>query len=655
MALSRFTGIMMSKKNRKKQSNVSCEEITNDLPPSFIQKHDIVAHLILVLIPVLFFILLEMTLRISNYGRSHEQWIESADGQRIQKGGNYLLLNPDIACKYFHILKTIPRPVHVAFDKEKKPNTFRIFILGGSSAAGFPYEPNGSVASYLRDRLSLVYPGSNIEVTNCGMTAINSYTLRDLVPGILDQKPDLILIYAGHNEYYGALGAGSIESLGNHRFLANLVIRLEKYRTFQLTRTTLDRIRNTFKTEETTQAGTLMVKMVQNKYIQYGSDVYKKGLTQFEGNLHDILRMITDANVPVIIGTLTSNLKDQPPFVSDSSSHYPPAAKVFIDANEAFSQQNFSIADSLYRYARDLDALRFRAPGAMNQTIFRTAAKYGVHVVDIDSAFNANSPHQIVGNNLIIDHLHPSLQGYQLMGRMFFNKMKELHYLPDTEPKNINDNIQDSLTVSNLKLSKLDSVISRFKIQLIKNNWPFKTDKIYYPGYIQSNDRIDSLAIQFIESKIPWIDAHLLAAKWYDDHGNMDQFLKEMDALIYRYPYVIAYPDYVSERLLDLQKYDQMYGYLLKSYSIKPDAFSTKWLGTIELYNGNIPAAQKFLNEGLKYNNRDSRILHNLAVTYYNTNKTIALELVDKAIAIEPDYKKAVELREKIVSSLKSN
>jgi len=34
-------------------------------------------------------------------------------------------------------------------------------------------------------------------------------------------------------------------------------------------------------------------------------------------------------------------------------------------------------------------------------------------------------------------------------------------------------------------------------------------------------------------------------------------------------------------------------------------------------------------------------------------NKTIALEFVDKAIAVEPDYKKAVELREKIVSSLK--
>lgn len=640
-------------KNRKKKSSVLHEEIGNTPPPAFIQKHKIIAHLLLLLIPVLFFILLEITLRISSYGRSHEQWLESPNGQWIQKGGNYLLLNPDIACKYFHVLTTIPRPIHVAFDKEKKANTFRVFILGGSSAAGFPYEPNGSVASYLRDRLSLVYPGSKIEVINCGMTAINSYTMRDLLPGILDQKPDLILIYSGHNEYYGALGAGSIESLGNHRFTANLVITLEKYRTFQWIRNTLARIRKTFSPEEKPQAGTLMVKMVQNKYISYGSDVYEKGLTQFAGNLHDILRMVTNAKVPVIIGTITSNLKDQFPFVSDSSSHPPPAAKVFNDANQAFSQQKFRIADSLFRYARDLDVLRFRAPAAMNEIIFRTAEKYGIQVVDIDSAFNANSPNHIVGNNLIIDHLHPSLQGYQLMGKMFFNKMQELHYLPDTAAKDINDKMQDSLAVSRLKLSKLDSVISHFKIRLIKNNWPFENNRIYYPGDIRPNDRIDSLAIQFMENKTNWINAHLSAAKWYYEHGNVVQFLKEMDALIYRYPYVIEYPDYVAEKLLALQKYDHMYGYLLQSYSINPGAHSTKWLGTIELFKGNIPAARKYLNESLQYNNRDAQIFYNLALTYYNTNKTAALEFVDKAIAVEPNYKKAVELREKIVAGLK--
>jgi lysophospholipase L1-like esterase len=604
----------------------------------------------------LFFFLLEFSLRYFNYGRSYEQWLESPNGQWVEKGGKLLILNPDIAYKYFHTLTTIPHSTHIAFDKEKKPNAFRIFIIGGSSAAGFPYEPNGSVARYIQDRLSLVYPDSKIEIINCSMTAINSYTLRDLTPGILDQKPDLILIYAGHNEYYGALGAGSIESFGNIRFLVNLVVSLEKYRTFQLIRNTIAGIIKTFSTEKETLAGTLMEKMVQNKYIVYGSDVYKKGLSQFEGNLNDILQMITDANVPVIIGTITSNLKDQYPFVSDSSSSiYPPAENIFIDAKHALSQEKFKIADSLFRYARDLDALRFRAPDTMNDIISRTAEKYSVHVVDIDSAFNANSPYHIVGNNLIIDHLHPSLQGYQLMGKMFFEKMKDLKYLPNTTPKDFKDKIQDSITVSNLNFSKLDSVLANFKIRLIKNNWPFVKNKIYYPGYIPLNDQIDSLAMLFIENKINWIKAHLSAGKWYYDHVNIVQFLNEIDALIHRYPDVIEYPDYVSEKLLVLQKYDQMYSYLLKSYAINPGVYSTKWLGTINLYNGNIEAAKKFLNESLEFNNNDSQVLFNMALAYYNTDKLTALEFIDEAIAVEPNYKKAIELREIIKSGLKSH
>ena len=60
----------------------------------------------------------------------------------------------------------------------------------------------GSFSRYIRKRLELVYPNTTIEVVNISMTAVNSYTVLDLLPGVLDQKPDLVLIYAGHNEYY---------------------------------------------------------------------------------------------------------------------------------------------------------------------------------------------------------------------------------------------------------------------------------------------------------------------------------------------------------------------------------------------------------------------------------------------------------------------
>mgnify|MGYP000915160728 CR=1 FL=1 len=60
-----------------------------------------------------------------------------------------------------------------------------------------------------------------------------------MMPGIIEQNPDMILIYAGHNEYYGALGAGSLESLGNSRWLVNQMLAANKYKTVQLLRNTI--------------------------------------------------------------------------------------------------------------------------------------------------------------------------------------------------------------------------------------------------------------------------------------------------------------------------------------------------------------------------------------------------------------------------------
>ena len=42
------------------------------------------------------------------------------------------------------------------------------------------------------------------------MSAVSSYTLLDFSDEIVDYQPDAILIYAGHNEYLGILGVGSV-------------------------------------------------------------------------------------------------------------------------------------------------------------------------------------------------------------------------------------------------------------------------------------------------------------------------------------------------------------------------------------------------------------------------------------------------------------
>ena len=126
----------------------------------------------------------------------------------------YYIPNPNFAARYFFYTKTVPNPSIDVFKQVKTPDTYRVFAMGGSSAAGYPYGFNGTYSRVVKDILQDRMPDKQVEVVNVGISAISSYTLYDQVAEILQQEPDAILIYAGHNEFYGALGVGSNENLG---------------------------------------------------------------------------------------------------------------------------------------------------------------------------------------------------------------------------------------------------------------------------------------------------------------------------------------------------------------------------------------------------------------------------------------------------------
>ena len=185
------------------------------------------------------------------------------------------------------------------------------------------------------------------------ITAINSYTLRDLTPGIIEQKPDLIVIYAGHNEFYGALGAGSLEYIGSNRALVNFVIYLNNFKTTQLVRNSIKWISGILSSNEGKgRGGTLMARMAKEQLIEYQSELYKSGMNQFEGNMRDILELTKEAGIPVILSTLTSNLKDQPPFISVKSASFPEASEVFKEAVTFYNEGKYKEAESLFVYAK---------------------------------------------------------------------------------------------------------------------------------------------------------------------------------------------------------------------------------------------------------------------------------------------------------------
>ncbi|UCH66575.1 MAG: SGNH/GDSL hydrolase family protein, partial [Ignavibacterium sp.] len=513
-------------------------------------------YVILILIPLVFFIVLELTLRIINYGKNLDQWIEPQQGK--------LVLNPDVAHRYFSTIQTIPYSQYDYFDKEKEENSFRVFIMGGSSAAGFPYSPNGSFSKYIRKRLQKVYPSTKIEIINISMAAINSYTLRDLLPETLEQKPDLLIIYAGHNEYYGALGVGSTESLGTYRSAIIFYLYLERFKSFILIKDLLNSLTKLF-SEKAENPRSLMRRMAKERLINLSSDLYTAGLLQFEENVRDILESTTDHDIPILLCTLVSNLKDQIPFESMKTEGLPLAIDIYSEANYALQKDEIRKADSLFRFAKDLDALRFRAPEEINEIIKQLGREYKITVVDIDSTFTALSSKKIIGDDLICDHLHPNLSGYRLIGKIIYEEMESIGFLPKANPEFIDPIDQDYFVRANYDFSDLDVQIANYRIFLLKQDWPFvKRDQPLKRSYQAVNTKsfLDTLAFNVVTNNIDWDRAHINLARRYLENGNKNGYIAEMKVIIDKFPYVISYYKIAAKDLLAKKFFNEAIHYL---------------------------------------------------------------------------------------------
>ena len=608
-------------------------------------------YVILVLIPVIFLILLELGLRLFNYGNEYNQWVE------VTK--TTIGLNPEIGRKYFSKTKALPESIQDVFDKEKKENSYRIFVLGGSSAAGYPFMPLGSFSRYIDQRLKHVYPNKKIEVVNISLTAINSYTIRDFIPGVLEQKPDLILVYAGHNEYYGALGIGSMESLGSSREMVNLILYLNKYRTTQLIRNFISWAIGLFGNDEEVQSGTLMARIAEDQAIPLNSETYRLGVEQFRGNLRDVIEMIRSQKVNLIIGNLVSNIKDQKPFISKGTNTLPSANEIYFNALAEYIAGNYHKSDSLFRFAKDLDLLRFRAPEDFNKVISELSDEYNIPLADIESAFEENSPNGIIGNNLMIDHLHPTVKGYQLMGKIFYESMARNNFLPADKPLIENLEKQDSVTVANYYFSELDSICGDYKIKVLKNDWPFLKDlrhKQDFEKLLNPLNKIDSLAYEFVVNDKAWIDIQQSAANYYLSQNDIDRFLLHMDILIYQYPVLLNLYNKTANELMKKELYDEALKYLTARYNLSPDAYSAKWLGIINLSKQNDDKAIEYLKTSLSFIANDEQVLYNLAGAYSRKkNYELALENVKQALQINPNYTAALSLKSQLEKALQTS
>lgn len=496
---------------------------------------------IIVLVPVVAILLLELILRAARYGGDLSLVIRQPRG-----GKEMYVINRSFARRYFVQSGTvIPEPADEAFEIVKPPGTKRIFCLGESTMAGFPYDFNATAPSLLRDLLQERLPGVRVEIVNVGLSAVGSTIIRDFLGEILDHDPDLLIFYVGHNEFYGAYSVGSTVS-GGGSWLTRISLFALRFKTYLFLRDIYGTITRSLVPEPSKGNATLMAQVVGDRQIPYGSDLYRRAREIYRDNVEAIIGMCRSRRIPILFSTLVCNLRDQAPFVSLSNpaarteygrflakgdsltrvGRWESAFLVYRHAARADSvnaagwfavgKAAFALHDSLasldaFSRARDLDALRFRISSDFQQDLVAACRLNGAAIANVDSAFNRASPGGITGHELILEHLHPNIRGYLLMARTWCDAIKENHLIGDTLSWTPVPEITDDEQLRKSAVTEFDSLVGAIKVQILTHAWPFVDSPASYS--FTPSTSIDSVVYDYVRGTRFWSDARYAVAK----------------------------------------------------------------------------------------------------------------------------------------------
>ncbi len=443
----------------------------------------------------------------------------------------------------------------------------------------------------------------------------------------------------GQNEYYGVYGVGSTISIGKNRTLIKTYLWLQNFKTFILLKNIISSVSGWFKADNQQENKVLMEEMA-NTSIRYNSDDYKTGVNTFRENYRDVINTALENHIPILISSLVRNENSLPPFVSFHAAGLSDSARtlsenlfkkgvdsmnnakysaaedllskaIAVDSKPANfhyalakcmeGKGEYSEADAQYSLAADLDGLRFRAPSEFNKIIFNLGNEYKVPVADVKQLFKQRSKNGIIGSELLVDHVHPDVQGYFLLAKSWYESIKQHSLLGPQE----NTEESDSLIWAKGAVTELDSLIGAIKIMELKSRPPFsKSDSGF--NYTPKSP-LEQVAYEYaVLHKSSWAASHLNLAKYYLTRGYYAKSLDELRAILVSdedNPMVLKLAGDMS---LQLRKYEKAEVYYLRANRFDANQFIEYKLGKTELLLGKPDVAIQFLNSSLDRNQQSS-------------------------------------------------
>jgi tetratricopeptide (TPR) repeat protein len=340
-------------------------------------------------------------------------------------GATYVRSNPAYGRLFLNRVD-IPMPSPLWVRKDPAPGVRRVVLLGESAAAGFPHD-EFNLARLLEHQWLNRFPDQPIEVVNATMVAVNSHILRRMAAECLQLQPDVLILFAGHNEAIGPYGPASVFG----RFhAARVLIRFNLWL-------------------RSTRVGHAL-DAAAHRMLGGGKSLPRwSGLEEFarvrvadddprlaamarhaDANFRDIVRDATRRGVRVLVAVPPVNLTDWPPLASTESPWSDDEAASLWERGEshrlASAWQLYRLARArdqggdlagawpLYRRALDLDQYRFRADRRVRETLLPLDDGHPpalVRVVDLDRMMHEDNPLFVSDREFFCEHVHFTFAG----------------------------------------------------------------------------------------------------------------------------------------------------------------------------------------------------------------------------------------------------
>ncbi|MCP4784242.1 MAG: tetratricopeptide repeat protein [Fuerstiella sp.] len=413
--------------------------------------------------------LLEMTCRIGGWGADQPTNDAFAEFAAIRP-----LFRMDDSGQHYRVAED--RRSFFAEDSfavQKPSNEYRIFVFGGSTVQGRPYSVPTAFGTFLEIGLKHAAPSKRCEVINCGGVSYASYRLLPIMQECLNYQPDLYIVCTGHNEFLECITYAEVISAAP--IVSETYRQLHGWNSFRLLQNAMGGAAASDARSSRRSGDSVLAEEVDALLDhQGGLEAYSRAalhadqvVESFGHNLQRAIDMSGNAGVPLLFMCPPSNLQNCPPFKSEFSAQTDDDTRrqiaidlrtagqlqttdrqaaiallkqiTAVDDRFAFSWYQLGQACMLdgriddavaaFQRARDEDICPLRMTSGLHDMMVSVAEDNAVPLLDIHQLLQQTDRRNVVGDSVLIDHIHPSFTSNQKIAFSMIDRLQSLNVI----------------------------------------------------------------------------------------------------------------------------------------------------------------------------------------------------------------------------------